>query len=304
MTSKISVIKARMIDHAVLPVESLEVARARYEALGFTVAPDAIHPFGTENCCVFLKDGTFLEPLGIASRETCEEQAIKRHSFVKADQTFRFRVSQNGFSQLVFKSDDANADHKAFKKAGFSAGSKVKFSRSYQKPGEEPQTISFKLAFAGDSRAPDAGFFTCEVKRAPKGGRGALVEHENGVTGMRQIMMSEPNPTDFQYMLQTVLNQRDVDANSFGMELEAANGSIAVLSPEGAAAWFGPQAAPKDPHARGLLFQAIVFSVSNMDLLAARLAKQNIEHFMRGTRLIVPPAPGQGTTFAFEEDAT
>lgn len=300
MSGKISVLKARMIDHAVLPVPSLDVARARYEALGFTVAPDAIHPFGTENCCVFLEDGTFLEPLAIASRETCEEQAIKGHSFVKADQTYRFRQGDNGFSLLAFKSDDAQADHKAFKKGGFSDGPKVRFSRKYQKPGEAEQKVSFKLAFAGDARAPDAGFFTCEVKRAPKGGRGALVEHENGVVGMKQILMTEPNPTDFQYTLQTVLNQRDVDCHSFGMELEAANGTISVLSPEGAGAWFGPHTVPENREARGLLFQAIIFAVKDMDHLASFLSAKKVDYEMRGPRLIVAPAEGQGVVFAFE----
>jgi hypothetical protein len=46
------------LDHLVLPTGSLEVARARLAALGFVVAPTGIHPFGTENCCVFLADGT------------------------------------------------------------------------------------------------------------------------------------------------------------------------------------------------------------------------------------------------------
>jgi len=76
----------RTIDHIVLPVADINVARERYERLGFTVAPDGKHPFGTENCCVFLEDGTFLEPLGIAQRETCEAKAIKGHTFVANDQ--------------------------------------------------------------------------------------------------------------------------------------------------------------------------------------------------------------------------
>ncbi|RVA54992.1 VOC family protein, partial [Mesorhizobium sp. M7A.F.Ca.CA.001.08.1.1] len=53
------------LDHLVLPTQSLEVARARLAALGFVVAPTGIHPFGTENCCVFLADGTYLEPLSV-----------------------------------------------------------------------------------------------------------------------------------------------------------------------------------------------------------------------------------------------
>ena len=49
----------RALDHLVLPVRSLEAARADYERLGFLVAPDARHPFGTSNACVFLADGFY-----------------------------------------------------------------------------------------------------------------------------------------------------------------------------------------------------------------------------------------------------
>jgi hypothetical protein len=62
----------RALDHLVLPVHALDEARARLTRLGFTVAPDARHPFGTENACVFFADNTYLEPLGVASREECE----------------------------------------------------------------------------------------------------------------------------------------------------------------------------------------------------------------------------------------
>ncbi len=62
---KVAPKQPRTLDHVVLPVASLEVARARYEALGFTVAPNGLHPFGTENCCIYLEDETMLEPLAM-----------------------------------------------------------------------------------------------------------------------------------------------------------------------------------------------------------------------------------------------
>ena len=88
----------RQLDHLVLPVFDIDVARQRYSDLGFNVAPDGRHPFGTENCCIFFADGTFLEPLGVAHRETCEARAQKGHTFVANDQTFRFRRGGRFFS--------------------------------------------------------------------------------------------------------------------------------------------------------------------------------------------------------------
>ena len=59
---------ARRIDHCVLPVADLAGARDRLTRLGFTVAPEGRHPFGTHNACVYFADDTFLEPLAVGDR--------------------------------------------------------------------------------------------------------------------------------------------------------------------------------------------------------------------------------------------
>lgn len=110
----------RPVDHLVLPVVDLDTARQRLEALGFTVAPSAQHPFGTENACVFFSDNTYLEPLAIAQRETCETEARNGNVFVARDQAYRFRNGQDGFSALVMGTQDAGADHKEFVRSGIS----------------------------------------------------------------------------------------------------------------------------------------------------------------------------------------
>jgi hypothetical protein len=95
----------RPLDHLVLPVEDLETTRARHAALGFTVAADARHPFGTENACVFFADGSYLEPLAVASREECEQAARDGNVFVARDQAHRFRLGDTGFSAVVVGSE-------------------------------------------------------------------------------------------------------------------------------------------------------------------------------------------------------
>ena len=117
----------RQIDHLVLPVTELSVACARLSELGCTVADDARHPFGTENCCVFLADGSYLEPLGIANREECEAAARDGNVFVARDQAFRFRRGPDGFSAIAMATGDAWADDQRFSAAGLSAGSVLEF---------------------------------------------------------------------------------------------------------------------------------------------------------------------------------
>ena len=290
--------KSRALDHLVLPVFDIDVARRRYEQLGFTVAPDGRHPFGTENCCIFFKDGTFLEPLGIAQRETCEAKAVKGHTFVANDQTFRFRIAEEGFSHLVLKSDDARADHALYKQNGISGGKMVRFSRRFKTPDGENQKVSFALAFATDQRSPDAFFFACEVVTSANVDRSKLQAHENGVVGLKEVIMSELNPTDFQYFFQTYLNQREMDVDSFGMSFDADGSKVTVLSPAGLSAFYGIDC---KRHDRGMRFEAFVLEVADLAAAEAMLKERKIDFKNHSNRLIVPPAQGQGTTLIMEQ---
>ena len=289
----------RSIDHLVLPVKEIDDARSRYEALGFTVAPTALHPFGTENCCIFLADGTFLEPLAIAHRETCETEAIEGNTFVRNDQAYRFRVGEEGFSHLVLKTQDAKMDHILYTKTGMSGGRKVRFSRKFETPDGKNGKVSFKLAFASDQRSPDTGFFVCEVVTPSKADRSVLQRHDNGAVRLKEVIAIEINPSDFQYFWQVFLNQRHMDADSFGMSFGTSNTRVSVLTPEGAKAFYGIEV---DHTERGMRFQAFILAVRDLPMLKLRFESQDIAFHTRGDSLIVPPARGQGATIIFEAD--
>jgi len=296
MPASISPRQARPVDHLVLPTASLDVARGRLEKLGFTVAPEGRHPFGTVNGCTYLADGTFLESLAIGQRETCEEAAIRGNVFVARDQAYRFRNGEEGFSAIAMGTEDAKADHSGFTKAGISAGEILDFSRPFVTPDGTRDKAAFRLAFAADLRAPDVFFFTCQRVSAPKVDRSALQSHENGAIAIREVVLSEANPTDFQYLMQEILNERDVNAHSFGMDIRAANANIAVLTPAGMEAFLGAKA----PQKRGLRLQGIVFAVHDLEKVEGLLSANGVAFEKRGPRIIVRPAEGQGAIFAFE----
>ncbi|WP_234851909.1 VOC family protein, partial [Sinorhizobium meliloti] len=107
---------ARPLDHLVLPVADLARTRQRLAALGFTVADEARHPFGTANACVFFSDDTYLEPLAVASREECEAAALEGNAFVARDQAFRFRQA------LPRPREIAHRQHEMIERAGGSLG--------------------------------------------------------------------------------------------------------------------------------------------------------------------------------------
>lgn len=287
----------RNIDHVVLPVGELDVCRSRLAALGFTVAPDALHPFGTENCCVFFENGSYLEPLAIAQRRAYETAIAKGNVFLARDQAFRFRRGEEGFSAVVFDTRDAKADHKHFRKLGFSAGKQLKFSRPFEDAKGRKTTASFELSFAADLRSPDSLMFTCQRINPPKVDR-KLKSHPNGAIGIGEIAMGDPNPSDFQYFIQEVLNQRDVNAHSFGIELEAANGNIGVYNAAGLKGWYGIECGC---HARGLRLRAFSIMVEDLKSTEKLLKSNKIKPRRIAHRLVVDPAPGQGCVIAFEE---
>ena len=290
--------KARGLDHVVLPVQSLEAARGRLSQLGFTVAADARHPFGTENACVFFADDTYLEPLSVASREECEAAAKAGNMFVARDLAFRFRNGPEGLAAIVVKTDDAEADHRRFAAEGFSGGPILHFERVLKMADGSDVLGGFKLAFAADLRAPDFFLFACERVNPLPADRGALARHENGALGLSTVVLGEDNPSDFQYLLEEVFEQREVEAHSFGLSLQSANAKVEALTPAGLAGYFGLET--KDC-GRGLKGRLLIVKVADIGVTERLLAAKGIAFSRHGARLIVPHEAGQGVPFVFEE---
>lgn len=287
--------KPRPLDHLVLPTADLGTARARLTALGFTVAPVGIHPFGTENACVYLADDTFLEPLAVGDVGQIAEAITAGNVFVARDQKFRAENGAEGLSALVFGTQDADADHDAFVRAGISAGDRLDFSRPFTDAAGKADTASFRLAFAAQAKAPDAFFFTCERANAPKVDRSALQAHANGVMRIAAVVVSTKNPAEHRGFFEAVTNA----PASRGTELlvELPNAEIRLADPAAFASEFGLDA----PSGSALRLAAVVFGVARLTQTENLLRANVIEFEHHGNRLIVPEASGQGAIFAFEE---
>ena len=278
----------RNLDHVVLPVPSLKVARSRLSQLGFTVAPDARHKFGSENACVFFGDGTFIEPLAVGHRETVEAAIDKGNPFLRRDMAYRFRNGDDGFTYLVFGDPDPKAQRKAIQKAGWETGKLV----TVRRPG-----VAVKVALGIDERSPDFSCFLCERPNGPAKFPAEMTGHENGAIGISRVALYEHLPEDFQYYLQTMSGQREIRSHSFGMEFELPNSAISVLNEDGMKMHYGAEV----PTARGLRAMAFDVTVKSTPKVAALLDGSSIAHKTIGKRLIVEPATGQGAIIAFVE---
>ena len=288
---------SRDVDHLVLPVSSLDLARKRLSLLGFTVAANAKHPFGTENACVFLKDGTYLEPLAICDARTYSANVEAGNAFVAKDKQFRDRRGPDGFSALVAKSDDADSDHQRFVSAGLSAGHAFSFSRPVTLPDGRMSEASFRLAFASHEMS-DFFFFACQRIAALPADRSSLEGHENGVTGIHEVVLSAKSPDDFAALIEEIVSSSAVKDGDGELYVQTSNVGIRVLTSATAHHLF--EKATQNT-ASGLTGEGIVFSVCDLAVTAAVLAANGVEYARKGTRLLVQPASGQGAIFAFEE---
>ncbi len=194
-------------------------------------------------------------------------------------------------------SHDTKSDHEAFVKAGISAGQILDFGRDFETPSGEKARMDFSLAFAADLRSPDFFGFTCERINVPKADRSNLIGHENSVVSIKSVVLTEPNPTDFQYLFQELINEREVDAHSFGMDIHASNSTVSVLTHEGFEGVFGVHI---HGTMRGLIARAVIFGTTNLIAVREKLSTSNIKFTEHLGRIIVAPAKGQGAYFAFE----
>ncbi|WP_269929474.1 VOC family protein [Aminobacter sp. HY435] len=276
----------RALDHVVLPTASLAVARERLSALGFTVSPDGVHPFGTVNCCIYLADGTFLEPLAVGDPATADDAVAGRNVFVARDRAFRSTHGDEGFSAVVFASDDADADHRCYVEVNVSAGPRLDFSRPFVDGSGRADVASFRLAFAAEpANADEAFFFACERANAPKVDRGALQVHANGARRVVAIEARSGNAGAAATFLSTIAHS--------SAEVAAGTAKVPLVNAD-----LVVHAAPGSDN---IQLDAIVFAVDDVDSLRTLLAERGVEHDLSGQRLVVPPAPGQGATFIFEE---
>lgn len=279
----------RALDHIVLPTASLAVARARLASLGFTVAPEGVHPFGTSNVCVYFPGGTFIESLALRDGAAAAEAIEHGNVFVARDHVYRAMRGEDGFSAIVLASDDADRDHDAFAAADISGGDMLTFSRPAADPSGKVGTASFRLAFASDIETPDAFLFTCQRVNVPAIDRSSLERHANGATAMSEII-AEPEGSSFIRLLERAAGGTGHDTTH---SVELTNVRVRLARRDD----------PAIVAECGHTLSAAVFAVADLSRTRAVFDAGDVAYEADGHRIVVPPAPGQGATFIFREQS-
>lgn len=282
----------RQIDHLVLPATTLTLARSQLTGLGFTVAPDARHPFGTGNCCVLFKDRSYLEPITIVDRAAADRAAAEGQFFVRRVKRFTERVGE-GFAMAAFTSEDAEQDREEFERRGLSAGPVFRFSRPATAPDGSATEIGVALACLDDKAAPDATFVACQHFARDALFQPAFLEHANGAEGVAAVAAVASVPEQYRAFLSAAAGISELRESEAGLEGRLDGQSVLILTPAGFRDRYGLDA--PDPR-RGLLLAGIELGVADIDRAVGHAGPNAKRH---EALIVIPPAPGLAAVLAF-----
>lgn len=225
----------RGIDHLVLCGHDLAAMRDSYGALGFTLTPEARHPFGTGNSLIQL-EGCFLELLSVIEPEKISRAGAGHFSFAAFNRDFLERGE--GMSMLVLDSADARADVAAFRAAGLKTYEPFDFQRKAKLPSGEEVTVGFSLAFATDPALPNIAFFTCQQHAPEHFWKPQYQRHANRALTILDVSLVAERPDDHAAFLSAFAGV-EAEAIVGGITLRTARGNISCITPEAFAQSFG-----------------------------------------------------------------
>jgi hypothetical protein len=282
----------RGIDHLVLCGRDHQAMRSTYAALGFTLTPEARHPFGTGNSLIQL-EGCFLELLSVFEPEKIPEHESERFSFAAFNRDFL--VDCEGMSMLVLDSADARADVAAFRAAGLQTYEPFDFSRQARLPDGQTVTVGFSLAFATDPGQPNMAFFTCQQHAPQHFWKPQYQRHPNRALTVLEVTIVSEQPADHARFLSAFAGC-PAEPVTGGITLRTARGNISCVTPARYAESFArPAPAPQD----GPRFGGFTIGVRRMDRLEESVDNSGLSLRKDGVHRAVLSLDVYGSGIAF-----
>ena len=255
------------------------------------------HPFGTANCCVYLADGTFLEPLAVddatQASASAEPATCSRRATPPIAATSAMTVSPHWCWRAAMRQRTMLPSSRPGSRPGTCLNSRGRSSMR--------QARATPLRSGWRSlpilRAGDIFLFACQRLNAPKVDRSALQSHANGAARIGRIVIAANEPADLADLLSVgtackaamPANGRvdDRSAQCHGRRHDARGARRRARRRD----WRGAVAAAGRYHLRRRR------SVGRRGML--QISGRSPMSGANG-RLVVPPAAGQGAVFAFE----
>jgi hypothetical protein len=286
----------RRLDHLVICAHDLARAALDWQALGFTLTPTGVHPFGTSNRLAMFGNN-FLELLAVTDAAAVPPAAPGRFSFAAHNQDF-LRTGE-GMSMLALHSTDSHAEAVRFKAADIGAYAPFDFGRDAVLPDGGAARVGFSLAFATDSAMPGIAFFTCQQRHPPElFWKAEYQRHANGALRVVEVVMSAPEPAQHRAFLER-LTEDAAELVPGRLTVGDRGDRISVLDPSGIARRLPGVVADGPPR-----FCAARLTVGDLDTTRRVLKNNGVAFEVIDAALLVPPAASHGLALEFVEQET
>jgi hypothetical protein len=280
------------IDHLVLCGRDFEAMRESYAALGFTLTPEARHPFGTGNSLVQL-EGCFLELLSVFEPGKIPEHEAERFSFAAFNRDFLER--REGMSMLVLDSTDARVDVARFRSAGIRTYEPFDFSRKARLPEGSEVTVGFSLAFVSDPRLPNLAFFTSQQHAPEHFWKPQYQRHPNRALTVLEVCLVAEKPADHAVFL-SAFSGFKAEPVKGGITVRTARGNISCVTPQR----FADSFARATPDLNdGPRFGGFTIGVRRMARLEEIIADSGLKLQKDGSHRAILSVDVNGTSIAF-----
>ena len=287
---------SRGIDHVVWEVQDLESARKTFAAIGFTLTPPAVHPFGTGNSLAQFST-SFIELLTVVEPEHVIPMSEGHYSF--SSHAARFLETREGLSMLVFSSNDARADNQVWRERGLETYEVVDFARDARLPDGQSVRVAFSIAFAIDPDMPDIAFFICQQHAPEHFWNADYQKHANGACDIDQVTLIAEDPERHVEFFEQMLFDGEVSRAPGELVGQTARGRVAVLAPERAAAFYPEGCLPEDLGRSG--FAAVHILVPDLGVTQRSLESACLSHVSAPSRVIVPANAAHNCMLVFLE---
>lgn len=280
------------IDHLVLCGRNHEGMRESFSGLGFTLTPQAQHPFGTGNSLVQL-EGCFFELLSVFEAGKIPDHEAQRFSFGAFNRDFLSR--HEGLSMLALDSTDARADVAAFRAAGLKTYEPFDFSRKARLPDGREVTVGFSLAFVTNPAMPDVAFFTTQQHAPQHFWKPDYQRHANRALTILEVCLVAERPEEHAAFLSAFAGFPAGTVEE-GITVRTARGNITCLTPRGFQKSFGR---PAPELHNGPRFGGFTIGVRRIARLAEAITSSRFSLQKDGPHRAVLSVDVNGSALAF-----
>lgn len=286
------------IDHVVHAVADLDRASGLFERLGFTLTPQAQHPFGTGNRLAQLQ-GSFIELLAVTKPAEVPEAGPGEFSFGAYNRDF-LAAEGEGMAMLALTSEGWEQDRARLAARGFDLPAPFGFGRTARQPDGREVKLDFRLTFIAAPEFAKAQFFSCDHRHPAEAfWKPAYQAHANGAERVAEVLMVADCPEIYMGPVKRLFGAAVPIMGGLCANLEGAG--LCILEPDAFAETY-PKAVPPVPAEGQARFAGYRVKVADLGAVEALWMANQVPFRRIGRRLYLTGEDAFGALLAFSED--